>query len=42
MKRDYFAFMPRPDAVIAARSLTITRQPYNEQHLELRSQRGAT
>ena len=30
MKRDYGAFMPKPDAAIAARNLTIASEHFNE------------
>ncbi|MGF6261868.1 putative transposase [Paraburkholderia youngii] len=32
MKRDYVAFMPKPDAATAARNLAIAFEHYNEQH----------
>jgi transposase InsO family protein len=32
MKRDYIAFMPKPDAVTAVRNLAIAFEHYNEQH----------
>ncbi|MGA4034867.1 IS3 family transposase [Ralstonia nicotianae] len=32
MKRDYVAFMPKPDAAMAARNLAIAFEHYNEQH----------
>ncbi len=32
MKRDYVAFMPKPDAETAARNLAIAFEHYNEQH----------
>ncbi|MPW11607.1 IS3 family transposase [Paraburkholderia sp. CNPSo 3155] len=32
MKRDYVAFMPKPDAATAARNLAIAIEHYNEQH----------
>lgn len=32
MKRDYVAFMPKPDAVTAARNLAIAFEHYNEKH----------
>ncbi len=32
MKRDYVAFMPKPDAQTAARNLAIAFEHYNEQH----------
>ncbi|WP_288845551.1 IS3 family transposase [uncultured Paraburkholderia sp.] len=43
MKRDYVAFMPKPDAATAARNLAVAFEHYNEQHphsaLEYRSPR---
>jgi putative transposase len=43
MKRDYVAFMPKPDAATAARNLAIAFEHYNEKHphsaLEYRSPR---
>jgi putative transposase len=32
MKRDYVAFMPKPDAATAARNLAVAFEHYNEQH----------
>ena len=32
MKRDYVAFMPKPDAATAARNLAIVFEHYNEKH----------
>ena len=32
MKRDYVAFMPKPDAATAARKLAIAFEHYNEHH----------
>lgn len=32
MKRDYIAFMPKPDAATAARNLAIAFEHYNEKH----------
>jgi transposase InsO family protein len=32
MKRDYVAFMPKPDAATAARNLAIAFEHYNEKH----------
>ena len=32
MKRDYVAFMPKPDAASAARNLAIAFEHYNEKH----------
>ncbi len=32
MKRDYVAFMPKPDAATAARNLVIAFEHYNEKH----------
>lgn len=32
MKRDYVAFMPKPDAATAVRNLAIAFEHYNEQH----------
>ncbi|MCX8565668.1 MAG: putative transposase [Glomeribacter sp. 1016415] len=32
MKRDYIAFMPKPDAITAANNLAIAFEHYNEQH----------
>ncbi len=32
MKRDYVPFMPKPDAVTAARNLAIAFERYNEKH----------
>jgi putative transposase len=44
MKRDYVAFMPKPDAATAARNLAIAFEHYNEKHphsaLQYRSPRG--
>lgn len=44
MKRDYVAFMPKPDAETAVRNLAIAFEHYNEQHphsaLSYRSPRG--
>jgi putative transposase len=32
MKRDYVAYMPKPDAATAARHLAVAFEHYNEQH----------
>ncbi len=32
MKRDYVAFMPKPDAATAAHNLAIAFEHYNEKH----------
>jgi transposase InsO family protein len=32
MKRDYIAFMPKPDAMTAVRNLTIAFEHHNEEH----------
>ncbi len=32
MKRDYVAFMPKPDATTTVRNLAIAFEHYNEQH----------
>jgi putative transposase len=32
MKRDYIAFIPKPDAETAGRNLAIALEHYNEQH----------
>jgi transposase InsO family protein len=32
MKRDYIAFMPKPDAATAVRNLAIAFEHYNERH----------
>ena len=32
IKRDYVAFMPKPDAATAARNLAIAFEHYNEKH----------
>jgi putative transposase len=32
IKRDYVVFMPKPDAVTAARNLAVAFEHYNEQH----------
>ncbi|CAG9186972.1 IS3 family transposase ISRso10 [Cupriavidus pampae] len=43
MKRDYVAFMPKPDAATAVRNLAVAFEHYNERHphsaLKYRSQR---